>query len=218
MKLAVVLFLLLTASGKAQPQLIEKGPVDPRPEIVRKNLQQLPERGAVSVAITLQPKEVFEAAFLEIIPGVAMFDALVCNNTDRGLKISGGKVLQAVHPRVEPISPQLYALTVLRGKQTNWRYKTARVAEWAAFGATLLFTSGVVTVGSDLLRVLPPLVMDGSRRLAKEWQTRGLDPAALTTRFLTAETELILDARQCRSLPLLGRYRGQTKPFEVDIQ
>jgi len=181
-------------------------------------LSIVPEKQAASVAVTLQPKEVFEAAFSELISGVALFDLLVCNNTDSGMKINGGKAMQAIHPRVEPISARLYALTALRGKKKNWKYKTMRVAEWSAFGATMLFTSGAVAVTSDLLRVLPPLVMDGSRRLAKEWEGAGLDPALLTTQFLTSDTDVILDAQQCRSYPLLGRYRGQMKPFEVPIQ
>jgi len=78
--------------------------------------------------------------------------------------------------------------------------------------------AGAVAVASDFARVLPPLVMDGSRRLAKEWEGAGLDPALLTTQFLTSDTDVILDAQQCRSYPLLGRYRGQMKPFEVPIQ
>ena len=93
-----------------------------------------------------------------------------------------------------------------------------KIAEWSAFSATLLFTSGAISIASDFLRVLPPLVMDGSRRLAKEWEGAGLDPALLTTQFLTSDTDVILDSQQCRSFPLLGRYRGQTKPFEVPIQ
>lgn len=216
--------------------LIEKGfvnPFDARNEKFRKQEiarlasmdADLPEVSLLSsgkfpatVSITLQPKEVFESAFLEIIPGVALYDALVCNNTDSGMSIDGGKVLQAVHPKVEPISAQLYALTALRGRKKNWKYKAAKVGEWAAYGATLLFSSGTITVGSDLLRTVPPLVLDASNRLAEKWSATGLDPALLMTEFLTSETQLILDARQCRSLPLLGRYRGQTPPFEVPIQ
>jgi hypothetical protein len=175
-------------------------------------------RGSASVSVTLQPKEVFEAAFSELIPGVALFDILVCNNTDSGMKVNGGKAMQAIHPRVEPISARLYTLTALRGKKKNWKYKTMKIAEWAAFSATMLFTSGAVSVASDFARVLPPLVMDGSRRLSKEWEGAGLDPALLITEFLTSDTTVILDAQQCRSYPLLGRYRGQTKPFEVSIR
>lgn len=222
---ALLLLFVFVLSGNSQEQvLIEKGPAnpfDPRNRAILKvdfEVPIIPEQAAASVAVTLQPKEVFEAAFLELIPGVAIYDVLICNNTDDGMKINGGKAMQAIHPRVEPISPRLYALTALRGKKKNWKYKTMKVAEWTAFSATLLFTSGAISVASNFARVLPPLVMDGSRRLAKEWEGAGLDPALLTTQFLTSETDVILDARQCRSFPLLGRYRGQTKPFEVPIQ
>lgn len=236
MKVLLLLFVFVFSGNSQEQILIEKGPANPfAPEnraILKANLNQVrvqgrrvdfevpivSEKAAASVVVTLQPKEVFEAAFAELIPGVALFDILVCNNTDSGMKINGGKAMQAIHPRVEPISARLYALTALRGKKKNWKYKTMKIAEWTAFGATMLFTSGAIAVASDFVRVLPPLVMDGSRRLAKEWEGAGLDLTLLTTQFLTSEMDVILDARQCQSFPLLGRYRGQTKPFEVPIQ
>ena len=236
MKLLLLLVVCSLSGISQEPILIEKGPANPFDvenrafREARRNVPRvqvrfvdseeplIQERPRASVAVTLQPKEVFEAAFLELIPGVAIFDVLICNNTDSGMKVNGGKAMQAIHPRVEPISPRLYALTALRGKKKNWKYKTMKIAEWSAFSATLLFTSGAISIASDFLRVLPPLVMDGSRRLAKEWEGAGLDPALLTTQFLTSDTDVILDSQQCRSFPLLGRYRGQTKPFEVPIQ
>lgn len=203
---------MLLASMVLDAQLIEKVPS-------RWQVISAPERPGASVSVSKQPPSVFRGAFLERVPGVALYEANICNNNPSGgSRIDGGKVFQSMKPMVSEIDPILYHLVALRGRRQNWKWKAARIGHWVAWGFTAAFAADAIKIGPPLIKLIGPLAAEGADKLSKEWEGEGIDPSLLTATFLTSQTQILLEPSDCQALPFLGHDIENFQTFEVEIK
>lgn len=168
------------------------------------------------IAFTPQPLESFKAAFGSKLPGVAVYDVVVCNNSPQYLDVPAGRVYQAALAGMAPLNRSLTQATLRRARRGSRWHQVAAVAEWLGFAAGLLTASGTIAA-SEAVRVIPPIVAAGAHRLRDQYDSEQPEAAKLFEKdFL--EDVLVLPPGGCASRILLGRYDKAVKPFVVDME
>lgn len=168
------------------------------------------------IAFTPQPLEAFKAAFGSKLPGVAVYDVVVCNNSPAYLDVPAGRVYQAALAGFAPLNRSLTQATLRRARRQSRWYKALAVVEWLAFAGSFLTASGTVA-GNEAVRVIPPLVAAGAHRLRDQFEAEQPEAAKLFEKDFLEET-LVLPPGGCASRILLGRYDKAVKPFVVDLE
>lgn len=173
--------------------------------VVTTNLQaQIPVN--FEVTLSRMPLEVFRGAFLEKVPGVALYDSTVCNLTSESQELQYGWVRRALVGRIVLMNPTLMSLTVDRARKKSVLFKIARTAEWMSWVGGFLAAGGVVKM-KDGIKAIFPILSAGSDKLSKEFE--GTETGQEMRRSLEKPDLITLGPRACESRLVLGSYKKE---------
>jgi hypothetical protein len=171
----------------------------------------------VTASVSLMPLEAWKSTMVGKPKGLALYEVLTCNHApNKTIKVQGGRVLYSIRGGVIPINSALAIISAGKAKRNSTLWKIMKVTEWAAWGATFLFTSGAISI--DASAVIAPIVASGSAKLANEFRGQGINEPLLREILLEERETFVLEPKTCSAQIILGQYKGQLTSFTVPVQ